>query len=148
MLVASEEPEKNNGMVLVSSAVHQRQLIPDPRPPVPQQHVLLKQDPSIRQHAPRRPLLLGRQRRQLLRRQAPRLLDWTELPEWQKEDNSFVETGYRPSDGSVLSCVGSWFYLHNESGAFYHLGSVLMPRAFETLKTSAAIARLFVFQIL
>jgi adiponectin receptor len=45
-----------------------------------------------------------------------RLLLWSELPEWQREDNSHVESGYRVATPSVLQCLKSWLYLHNESG--------------------------------
>ena len=45
-----------------------------------------------------------------------RLLLWTELPEWQREDNSHVESGYRVATPSVARCFKSWLYLHNESG--------------------------------
>lgn len=51
-----------------------------------------------------------------------RLLLWEELPEWQREDNSHVESGYRIATPSVLRCFKSWFYLHNESG-IRHLAS-------------------------
>lgn len=53
------------------------------------------------------------------------LLDWNDLPEWQKEDNSFVESGYRVAAPSFLKCMGSWRYLHNESSKG---GFLLHPR--------------------
>jgi adiponectin receptor len=56
--------------------------------------------------APRRSLMSER-----------RLLRWDELPAWRQEDNSLVETGYRLTTPSVLKCVKSWSYLHNETGA-------------------------------
>lgn len=46
----------------------------------------------------------------------PRLLEWTELPDWQKEDNSYVQTGYRVATPSFIRCLQSWGYLHNETG--------------------------------
>lgn len=49
-------------------------------------------------------------------RERRRLLLWRELPEWQREDNSHVESGYRVATPSVAQCLESWRYLHNESG--------------------------------
>ena len=46
-----------------------------------------------------------------------RLLLWSELPDWQREDNSHIESGYRVATPSVVQCLQSWLYLHNESGS-------------------------------
>lgn len=48
--------------------------------------------------------------------QPPQLLEWSELPDWQKEDNSYVQTGYRVATPSFIRCLQSWGYLHNETG--------------------------------
>ena len=42
-------------------------------------------------------------------KQMRRLLLWTELPEWQQEDNKYIESGYRyvspgVREGSMNSC--------------------------------------------
>ncbi|MCJ1244285.1 hypothetical protein MMC30_001483 [Trapelia coarctata] len=50
-----------------------------------------------------------------------RLLHWDELPEWQQEDNTLIETGYRPATASILECIQSWFYLNNETGKYAHI---------------------------
>ena len=47
---------------------------------------------------------------------APRLLDLSELPDWQKEDNTFLESGYRPATPTFLLCLSTWLYVHNETG--------------------------------
>jgi len=51
-----------------------------------------------------------------IRHQARVLLSWTDLPEWQRLELSYVQSGYRNATPSGLQCVKSWLYLHNESG--------------------------------
>ncbi|GAB7342121.1 hypothetical protein MBLNU457_g0390t2 [Dothideomycetes sp. NU457] len=46
----------------------------------------------------------------------PQLLKYADLPEWQKEDDKFVESGYRVATPSCARCLASWGYLHNETG--------------------------------
>lgn len=46
----------------------------------------------------------------------PQLLKYADLPAWQKEDDKFVESGYRVATPSCARCLASWGYLHNETG--------------------------------
>lgn len=50
-----------------------------------------------------------------------RLLNYHELPSWYQE-NEFILSGYRQPSGSLVTCLRSWAYLHNESvNIFSHL---------------------------
>lgn len=48
----------------------------------------------------------------------PRLCNWEELPEWQK-DNHYIETGYVRETNSFKRCFESLGYLHNETVNIY-----------------------------
>jgi len=50
--------------------------------------------------------------------EAPQLLKYADLPDWQKEDDKFVESGYRVATPSCARCLASWGYLHNETGMY------------------------------
>ncbi|KAK3377090.1 hemolysin-III channel protein-like protein Izh2 [Lasiosphaeria ovina] len=49
------------------------------------------------------------------RPRAVQLVLWRDLPTWQQEGSGHIETGYRPASESLLDCLGSWRYLHNET---------------------------------
>jgi len=55
-----------------------------------------------------------------------KLLHFHELEEW-RQDNEWIVTGYRVSDGSYASCFQSLLYIHNETGNIYShlLGGVI-----------------------
>ncbi|KAF1990003.1 HlyIII-domain-containing protein [Aulographum hederae CBS 113979] len=56
----------------------------------------------------------------------PRLQNFEDLPEWY-QDNPSVRTAYRPVSFSLLACLESWVYLHNESLNIYtHLLPALL----------------------
>ncbi|KAJ2401484.1 hypothetical protein GGI23_001368 [Coemansia sp. RSA 2559] len=44
-----------------------------------------------------------------------RHLEWSELPEWMR-DNKYILSGYRQPTNSFRKCFASWFYVHNETG--------------------------------
>lgn len=46
------------------------------------------------------------------------LLSYHQIPKYC-QDNPHILTGYRPCTSSTTSCIGSWFYLHNESMNIY-----------------------------
>lgn len=46
------------------------------------------------------------------------LLTLGEVPKWY-DINPFILTGYRHQTNSLLGCLASWTYLHNESGNIY-----------------------------
>lgn len=48
-------------------------------------------------------------------RHGPKLLTWTQLPEWAK-DNEYIQTAYRPISNSYRACLISILHLHNETG--------------------------------
>jgi hypothetical protein len=35
-----------------------------------------------------------------------------------REDNHLIESGYRAASGSLIECLHSWTYIHNETGTF------------------------------
>ncbi|KAH8814042.1 hemolysin-III channel protein-like protein Izh2 [Hyaloscypha sp. PMI_1271] len=45
-----------------------------------------------------------------------RLRLWGEL---DREDNHYIETGYRAASGSLIECLHSWSYVHNETVNIY-----------------------------
>lgn len=47
-----------------------------------------------------------------------KLYTWEEIPEWQK-DNEHIHTGYVRETSSVMECIRSLFYLHNETVNIY-----------------------------
>ncbi|KAK0712672.1 hemolysin-III related-domain-containing protein [Lasiosphaeria miniovina] len=49
------------------------------------------------------------------RPRAVQLVLWRDLPTWQQEGSGHIETGYRPASESLLDCLNSWRYLHNET---------------------------------
>jgi len=56
-----------------------------------------------------------------------RLLRWEELEDWQKEEESYIESGYRQVTPSVWKCIKSWAYLHNETvNTFSHFIGALL----------------------
>ncbi|KAK3385314.1 hemolysin-III channel protein-like protein Izh2 [Podospora didyma] len=59
--------------------------------------------------------------------EATKLLLWHDLPSWLQEGNHYIETGYRPRASSILDCIHSLKYLHNETvNIFSHaIGAVL-----------------------
>ncbi|KAI0792384.1 HlyIII-domain-containing protein [Abortiporus biennis] len=71
------------------------------------------------------------------RKSAPsRTLSWTEIPEWQK-DNEFILTGYRRVQNSFRGCAASVYgYLHNETVNIHsHLfGAVLFAWLLATFR--------------
>lgn len=46
------------------------------------------------------------------------LLSFDQIPAWH-QDNHFILHGYRPSTNSVLHCLKSWTYIHNETANIY-----------------------------
>ena len=55
----------------------------------------------------------------------PRLLSYSDLPEWRKaQANELIREGYRQETSSYKECVRSWLYLHNES---FNIHSHLWP---------------------
>lgn len=46
------------------------------------------------------------------------LFAYDQLPEWS-QDNEYILNGYRPPSNSVVECLHSWTYLHNETANIY-----------------------------
>lgn len=81
-----------------------------------------------------------------------KLLQWDELPHWQR-DNQHILSGYRPASSSFLKSFHSWTYVHNETvniythllpslitiPASFYLYSILSPR-YESATHSDIIA--------
>ncbi len=42
-----------------------------------------------------------------------------DLSWYHREDNHFIESGYRAASGSLLECLYSWTYIHNETGTSF-----------------------------
>lgn len=51
----------------------------------------------------------------------PKLLSFEEVGAWE-QDNEFIHKHYRPAFGSRLKCLGSWCYLHNQTGNIFTHG--------------------------
>lgn len=45
-----------------------------------------------------------------------RLLSLTDIPEWQRPELTYIQTGYREITPCCMQCVKSWRYMHNETG--------------------------------
>lgn len=51
-------------------------------------------------------------------RHSPKLLTWTQLPEWA-QDNEYIQIAYRPISNSYRACLLSISHMHNETGNIY-----------------------------
>ncbi|KAL1954448.1 hypothetical protein VTO42DRAFT_1172 [Malbranchea cinnamomea] len=46
------------------------------------------------------------------------LLSFDQIPAWH-QDNKYILHGYRPSTNSIMHCLQSWTYIHNETANIY-----------------------------
>ncbi|KAI1862193.1 uncharacterized protein JN550_010349 [Neoarthrinium moseri] len=45
------------------------------------------------------------------------LLEWSALSSWRQQGSEHLQSGYRPDPETLVACLASWTYVHNETGA-------------------------------